>query len=104
MATEAQLQALLQRMREMSAADISVLYASAQTPGSSMTTAPGSPNESLWSEMVALGWMTRRDEDLELPGGLRLPMKIYAISPEGLEPILNLLSALSKPAQEGESN
>jgi hypothetical protein len=59
MATEAQIEALLQRMREMSAADISVLEASTKTPGSSMTTAPGSHNEVLWSEMVGLGWMIK---------------------------------------------
>ena len=95
MATPAQIEALLQRMREMSAADLSVLEASTQTPGSSMTTGPGSPNEVLWSEMVDLGWMIRRDEALDLPGGARFPMKIYTISPEGLEPISNLLSILS---------
>jgi hypothetical protein len=96
MATQAQIEALLQRMREMSAADLSVLEASSKTPESSMTTGPGSANEALWSEMVELGWMIRRDEDLELPGGARFPMKIYTISPEGLQPILNLLSTLSK--------
>src|SRR5579862_8137796 len=96
MATQAQMDTLLQRMRGMSPADISVLAASSQTPESSMTTAPGSPNEALWSEMVALGWMTRREEELELPGRAPLVMKIYAITPAGVEPILNLLSLLSQ--------
>ena len=79
MATQAQIEALLQRLREMSAADISVLEASTKTPGSSMTTAPGSHNEVLWSEFVGLGWMMKRDEELELPGGARFPMRIYTI-------------------------
>jgi hypothetical protein len=79
-------------MREMSAADISVLEASSKTPDCSMTTGPGSPNEVLWSEMVGLGWMTMRDESLDLPGGVHIPMKIYSITQEGLQPILNLLS------------
>jgi len=96
MVTQVQIEALRQRMRKMSAADISVLQASAQTLESSMTTAPGSPNEHLWSEMVALGWMSRRSELLELPEGARFLVNIYTISPEGLEPILNLLSSLSK--------
>ena len=96
MAAQAQIDALLRRMREMSAADISVLEASAQTPGSNMTTSPGSPNEILWSEMVGLGWMESRDEMLELPEGARFLIRIYSISPEGLEPIRNLLSALVK--------
>jgi len=98
MATQEQIQALLQRMRQMSAGDISVLAASTQTPGSSMTTAPGSPNEALWSAMVGLGWMNKRDEVLDLPGGRRFQMKIYSISPEGLQPILDLLSALREKA------
>ena len=96
MATQAQIDALLQRMRGMSAADISVLAASSQTPESSMTTAPGSANEALWSEMVGLGWMIRREEELELPGRAPLVMKIYTISPDGLQPILDLLSVLSQ--------
>jgi len=98
MAPQAQIQALLQRMREMSGADISVLEASAKTPGSSMTTAPGSRNEALWSEMVGLGWMNKREEVLDLPGGRRFEMKIYSISPEGLQPISELLSALREQA------
>ena len=54
MATEAQIEGLLQRMRKMSAADISVLEARPQTPDSSMTATPGSQNEALWSEMAEL--------------------------------------------------
>ena len=56
MAPQAQIEALLKRMRGMSAADLSVLLASSKTPDSNMTTGPGSPNEILWSEMVELGW------------------------------------------------
>jgi hypothetical protein len=96
MATQAKMEALLRRMRGMSAADISVLDASAQTPDSNMTTAPGSPNEALWSEMVELGWITKKADALELPGRAPLLMTIYSISPEGLQPILHLLSALSQ--------
>jgi hypothetical protein len=96
MVTQAQIDALLQRMRQMSAADLSVLEASSGTPESSMTTAPGSPNEVLWSEMVGMGWMTKRDEDLDLPGGVRIPMSIYSITQQGLQPIMNLLSTLYK--------
>jgi len=96
MATPAQIEALLERMRKMSPADISVLDASSKTPESSMTTGPGSANEALWSEMVELGWMTRTQDDLELPGGRHFPMKIYAISPAGLQPIQDLLSRLLK--------
>ncbi len=96
MATQAEIAELLRRMREMSAADISVLEASLNTPESSMTTAPGSRNQALWSKMEKLGWMTRRDEELEA-GGRRLLMLIYSITSEGREPIARLLSALSQP-------
>jgi hypothetical protein len=104
MATQPQIEALLKRMREMSAADISVLEASTQTPESSMTTAPGSANEALWSEMVELGWMTTKDENLELAEGMHFPMTIYTISPEGLQPIMNLLAALPHHARYPQGN
>lgn len=87
---------LLQRMQAMSAADISVLDASVKTPDSNMTTAPGSKNDLLWSGMEILGWMRTRNEELELPGGRRFAMKIYTITPDGVEPIANLLAALSQ--------
>ena len=96
MATQAQVEALLQRMRQMSDADLSVLAASTQTPGSSMTTGPGSANEALWCELVTLGWMAKRAEALDLPGGRRFEMTIYSISVEGLQSISDLLAAVSK--------
>jgi hypothetical protein len=83
-------------MRAMSAADISVLEASSKTPDSSMTTAPGSRNEALWSEFVKLGWMIKKEEALDLPGGKRFVMTIYSISSEGLHPILDLLLTLAE--------
>ena len=95
MATPEQVEGLLTRMRKMSAADISVLEACTRTPESGMTTAPDSPNEILWSEMVELGWMTVKDDELELAEGFMFPMKIYTISTEGLEPIVKLLAALA---------
>jgi hypothetical protein len=95
MATQTQIQSLLQRMRGMSAADLSVLQASAGTPDSQMTTAPGSPNEALWSEMEQLGWMTRAAEDISLPGGGKFSMHTYSMTPAGREGVLKLLSLLS---------
>jgi hypothetical protein len=94
MAAEAQMATLLQRMQQMSAADISVLEAAANTPGSSMTTGPGSANETLWTEMAALGWMSVKDDVLDLPGGKQFIVRIYSITPQGGEPIWKLLSAL----------
>ncbi len=88
--------ALLERMRGMSAADLSVLDAAAHTPDSNMTTSPGSPNEVLWSAMVELGWMNKKEDGLDLPGGARFTMNLYSIRPEGLQPILSLLSAVLK--------
>jgi hypothetical protein len=95
MATEAEIAALLERMRAMSAADISVLEASANTPESNVTTAAGSANEALWSEFVKLGWMIKKEDMLDLPAGKRFVMTIYSISSEGLQPILDLLSTLA---------
>jgi len=96
MATQEQMDALLERMRGMSAADISVLEAAAHTPESNMTTSPGSSNELLWSAMVELGWMDKKEDALDLPGGARFAMSLYAIRPEGIDPILSLLSAVAK--------
>ena len=96
MATEAQIEALLERMRAMSAADISVLEASANTPDSNMTTAPGSANEALWSEFVKLGWMIKNEDALDPPGGKRFVMTIYSISSEGLQPVHDLLSTFAQ--------
>jgi hypothetical protein len=96
MATQEQMDFLLARMRGMSAADLSVLDASVHTPDSNMTTSPGSPNQALWSEMVELGWMNKKEDAIDLPGGTRFTMTVYSIRPEGLEPILSLLSSLSK--------
>ena len=91
-----QTDALLARMRTMSAADISVLLAAANTADSNMTTAPGSANEALWTGMAELGWVAIKDDSLDLPGGKRFEMKIYSITPAGRQPILDLLSSLAK--------
>jgi hypothetical protein len=53
-------QLLLQRMRTMSAGDLSVLHASLERPESVMITPVGSPNDILWSEMAAFGWMRKK--------------------------------------------
>ena len=58
MATQEQMEALLVRMRGMSAADLSVLDASAHTPDSNMTTSPGQPER----RAVVRDGGTRMDE------------------------------------------
>ena len=96
MATQEQMDARPERMRGISAADLSVLDASAHTPDSNMTTSPGSANSVLWSEMAELGWMNKKEDSLDLPGRAPFVMTIYSIRPEGTEPILSLLAALLK--------
>jgi hypothetical protein len=96
MATQTPIESLLQRMRKMSAADLSVLQASADTPDSQMTTAPGSPNEALWSEMGQLGWMIRAAEEINLPGGGKFAMHTYSLTPAGRDAVLKLLSLLAQ--------
>jgi hypothetical protein len=96
MASDGQIKALLERMRAMSAADISVLEASANTADSNMTTAPGSANEALWSEFVKFDWMIKKEDAIDLPGGKRFLITIYSISPNGLQPIRELLSTLAQ--------
>jgi hypothetical protein len=94
--TQEQLNSLLERMRAMSAADLSVLEASANTPDSNMTTAPGSANEALWTAFAGFGWVGIKEDALDLPDGKKFVMKIYTITREGLQPILNLLAALAQ--------
>ena len=53
---------LAARIRALSAGDRSVIVASASTPGAAMMTSAGSANDSLWSEMEAVGW-TARDKE-----------------------------------------
>jgi hypothetical protein len=98
MASQQEMEALLQHMRQMSAADLSVLHASVHTPGSFMTTSPGSPNQLFWSAMEKLGWMIRTEDDLGLAGGGRFSLQMFAATPEGCAAIGDLLAALARTA------
>ena len=57
-------------MRELSAADLSILQAVEESidveDTLKITTTPDSPNDRLWSEMAKLGWMSA-DAPLEVP-------------------------------------
>jgi hypothetical protein len=92
MATPPQILLILQQMREMTEADLSVLQASVDTPDSSMTTAPGSPNEALWSAMEKLGWMVRTTDELDPPGVGRFLLQVYSLTPAGQVGVSHLLS------------
>jgi hypothetical protein len=98
MASQHEVPALLQQMRQLSAADLSVLQASVSTPGSFMTTSPGSPNQLVWSAMEKLGWMVRSEDELGLAGGGRFALQMFAATPEGCEAIKELLSSLPRTA------
>jgi hypothetical protein len=94
-ATPTQIEALKTLMREMSAADLSILEAMAQTLQQEETvrlaTTPGSKNDVLWSQMAVLNWM-RQDEPLaEHPGA-----KVYVVSREARERIEALLLDLKR--------
>lgn len=82
---------LFQRLRRMSAGDISVLRASLETSNSEMTTMPGSANDSLWSEMVTLGWMSKRTDAV---GPIQI--LLFKVEPAGTEPIRALLQQLAR--------
>ncbi len=96
MTGNANTETLLAHMRTMTDGDISVLEASVETPDSSMATSPGSPNDVLWSAMEELGWMRRHEESIPLPGTTPFRLLTYAITPEGQQPISELLSKLLK--------
>jgi hypothetical protein len=94
-ATPEQLEALKARLKQMSAADQSILAALPQTVNENepirLVTIPGSDNDLLWSQMVALGWM-QLGESLEEHGN----SKVFVLMPEGREHIQNLLLELRR--------
>lgn len=99
MANEDHDQALRQRLRAMSANDVSVLEAAQAALASEpilITTKPGSDNDSLWTEMVKLGWM-RACEPLDVP----VPSKVFALEPSAKEPLGALLLELKRDALPG---
>jgi hypothetical protein len=72
-------------------ADISILHAaltelSPDRP-TMLTTTPGSNNDRLWSEMVALGWMHAADP-LDAP----VPSKVYVVNPAAQDEIRGFLA------------
>ncbi len=87
-------EALLERMRNMSAGDLSILEAAlTDLDGGEpvmMTTTPGSDNDLLWSQMVAHGWLTQA-APLEVP----IPTEAFVVSPAAAQaggPIRDLLA------------
>jgi hypothetical protein len=97
MKTDEQTQSVLTRMRELSAADLSILEAVVGTLDREdtvrLTTTPGSANDRLWSEMTALGWMST-DAPLEVP----VDTKVFVVHASAKEPLNTLLLDLKRDA------
>lgn len=74
-----------------SAADRSILRAALEEPDSEqpilVTTTPGSNNDLLWTEMVALGWMSHA-EPLDVP----VSSRVFRINPTAKESIWGFLA------------
>jgi uncharacterized RDD family membrane protein YckC len=88
-------EALLTMMRSMRDAELSVLDACLAAPGSHVTTSPGSQNDTLWSHMARLGWMTAREEVVDV-SDKQIRMTIYSITAQGVERIAHLLETFRK--------
>jgi hypothetical protein len=88
---------LLPQMREMSAADLSILQALVESLGVEdtvkVTTTPGSANDRLWSEMAKLGWMSA-DTPLEVP----VATKVFVVHASAKEPLSTLLTEIQRDA------
>jgi hypothetical protein len=88
---EEQRQALLAVARLATPADLSILQAAltALLPDrpTLLTTAPGSNNDELWSQMAALGWM-KATEPLEA----RVLSKVYVVNPDAGDAIRDFLA------------
>ena len=86
-----QRQTLLSIARSMTAGDLSILQAALEELSPEqltyLTTTPGSNNDKLWSEMVALGWMNTA-EPLNVP----VQNKLYVINPAAKEQIRGFLA------------
>lgn len=94
--SEAQTEALLERMRSMSAADLSVLEAAIKQPSGEqpvlLTTIPGSANDQLWSEMTKLGWLSA-----EPPLAVPVQSKVFALQPSAKPALEELFAELNRP-------
>ena len=94
-ATPSQVEALKPLMREMSAADLSILEAVPQTllqkESVRLVTIPGSKNDLLWSQMATLKWM-KQDEPLEE----HPESNVYVVPREAREPLEALLLDLKR--------
>ena len=88
--TQAQIDSLKARMKEMNAADLSILAALSDSFKEEETirlaTIPGSKNDLLWSEMAALNLMT-----LDKPLEEHAASKVYVVHREAREPLEALL-------------
>jgi hypothetical protein len=94
-ATPSQIKALKAFMREMNAADLSILEALPlslqQEENVRLATVPGSKNDVLWSQMATLNWM-KQDEPLEEHPASR----VYVVPREAREPLEALLLDLKR--------
>ncbi len=97
MTSAEQTQALLTRMRELSAGDLSILEAVVESLEGEdevrLTTTPGSANDRLWSEMTVLGWMSA-DAPLEVP----VDTKVFVVHAAARERLSSLLLDLKRDA------
>jgi hypothetical protein len=91
MGTEEQRRALMAIARCATPADLSILQAALTELRSDrptlLTTMPGSNNDKLWSQMVALGWMETTD-----PVDARILSKLYVINPAAGDVISTFLA------------
>lgn len=93
--TREQLEALKTMMREMSAADLSILEAVPQAlqqeESVRLATTVGSRNDGLWSQMAALQWMKPEEPLEEVPGS-----RVYVVPREAREALEALLLELKR--------
>ena len=83
---------LLQLMRAMSPADLSVIETAARRAGNQAVTIAGSANDMLWSDFVALGWM----KTVPVPEGLPDNIRVFEVTAAGAAPISGLLQRLNR--------
>ncbi|HXQ50276.1 MAG TPA: hypothetical protein VN802_04215 [Stellaceae bacterium] len=102
MATDAEIEALLRRLRFTGPGDLSIHHAAvaaAKIPH--MATSPGSDNDKLWTMMQAMGWGTLESEMVH-PPPQQVVMKRFTLNDEGKDGLARLLETLQQEKAAAE--
>ena len=82
---------LVELLRSLSSADLSVVRATLETADSQIATVAGTPHEALWSALVERGFARELPLDFDVPLPAHFRPKSFALTTEGREVLPQLL-------------